>query len=115
MLAASICLEKAPTNGLTANVSEPVTAWPSQFRGVRFVYTFHLEAAMARLTRWGNSDGGLRIPKAILEAAGLHVGDEMGCRLLDSGAILLTPHHDRTDITEGKTKSLGVSRPDAKW
>lgn len=46
---------------------------------------------MARLTRWGNSNGGLRIPKVILEGAGLRVGDEISCRLLDSGAILLTP------------------------
>lgn len=46
---------------------------------------------MARLTRWGNSVGGLRLPKAIVEAAGLQLGDEVSCRLLDSGAILLTP------------------------
>lgn len=46
---------------------------------------------MAKLTRWGNSVGGLRLPKAIVEAAGLRVGDELSCRLLDSGAILLTP------------------------
>lgn len=70
---------------------------------------------MARLTRWGNSDGGLRIPKAILEAAGLRVGDEIGCRLLDSGAILLTPHKGRIDISGGQAKSLEVQRPDAKW
>lgn len=46
---------------------------------------------MARLTKWGNSQGGLRLPKAIIEAAGLRVGDEIRCRLLDSGSILLTP------------------------
>ena len=42
---------------------------------------------MAKLTRWGNSVGGLRLPKAIIEAAGLRVGDEISCRLLDSGAM----------------------------
>lgn len=42
---------------------------------------------MARLTRWGNSVGGLRLPKAIIQAAGLRGGDEVICRLLDSGAM----------------------------
>ena len=65
---------------------------PGQFSSVRIGYTFHLgEAEMAKLTRWGNSVGGLRLPKAVVEAAGLQVGDEVSCRLLDSGAILLTP------------------------
>jgi antitoxin component of MazEF toxin-antitoxin module len=70
---------------------------------------------MARLTRWGNSDGGLRIPKAILEAAGLRVGDEIGCRLLDNGTVLLTPRKGQIDISEGHAESLGVSPPEAKW
>lgn len=70
---------------------------------------------MVRLTRWGNSDEGLRILKAILEAAGLHVGDEMGCRRLDSDAILLTPRKGRVDIPEGQKKSLEGCRPDTKW
>jgi antitoxin component of MazEF toxin-antitoxin module len=46
---------------------------------------------MTKLTRWGNSIGGLRLPKAIIEAAGLRVGDELTCRLLDNGTVLLTP------------------------
>lgn len=70
---------------------------------------------MARLTRWGNSDGGLRIPKPVLEAAGLRVGDEIGCRLLDSGAILLTPHKGRIDISEVSSKSAKAKLPCAKW
>jgi len=70
---------------------------------------------MARLTRWGNSDGGLRIPKPILEAAGLQVGDEIGCRLLDSGAILLTPRKGRIDISEGEAEPLEASRQYVKW
>lgn len=60
---------------------------------------------MARLTRWGNSDGGLRIPKHIVDAAGLRVVDEIGCRLLDSGAILLIPRTGRVDISEGNAKA----------
>jgi antitoxin component of MazEF toxin-antitoxin module len=42
---------------------------------------------MAKLTKWGNSIGGFRLPKAIIEAAGLRVGDELACRLLDNGTI----------------------------
>ena len=70
---------------------------------------------MTRLTRWGNSDGGLRLPKAIIEAAGLTVGDEVGCRLLDSGVILLTPRKGRIAISDAQAKPSKVVRPDAKW
>lgn len=70
---------------------------------------------MARLTRWGNSDGGLRIPKAILEAAGLQVGDEIGCRLLDNGTVLLTPRRGQIDISEGQVGPRNTSQPAAKW
>lgn len=70
---------------------------------------------MARLTRWGNSDGGLRIPKPILEAAGLRVGDEIGCRLLDSGAILLTPRKGRIDISQDQVTAPQIKQPEPKW
>jgi len=70
---------------------------------------------MARLTCWGNSDGGLRIPKPILEAAGLRVGDEIGCRLLDSGAILLTPLQGLITISEGESITPKGKHPDLKW
>ena len=70
---------------------------------------------MARLTRWGNSDGGLRIPKAILETAGLRVGDEIGCRLLDNGTILLTPFRTKIDISQVTVSSLILPRSDPKW
>ena len=76
---------------------------------------FHLEVIVARLTRWGNSLGGLRIPQAILEAAGLHVGDELGCRLLDNGTILLTPHKGRVGISEGQAKLEPANQLDDKW
>lgn len=70
---------------------------------------------MARLTRWGNSDGGLRIPKAILEAAGLRVGDEIGFRLLDSGSILLTPCKKFIDISEAQRTSEMTTQAELKW
>lgn len=69
---------------------------------------------MARLTRWGNSDGGLRIPKAILEAAGLRVGDEIGCRLLDNGTVLLTPRKGLLAVSK-ELEFTGISRPELKW
>ena len=70
---------------------------------------------MARLTRWGNSNGGLRIPKAILEATGLRVGDEIGCRLMDDGTIRLTPCKGRIDISEGQGMPLEIRQPDSRW
>lgn len=70
---------------------------------------------MARLTRWGNSGGGLRIPKHIVDAAGLRVGDEIGCRLLDSGAILLIPRTGRADISKGNAKAEIDKNVETKW
>lgn len=58
---------------------------------------------------------GPRLPKTILETAGLHVGDEISCRLLDSGAILLTPLKGRMQISEGTAKPQGVKQSDVKW
>ena len=76
---------------------------------------FRWEVIMARLTRWGNSDGGIRIPKPILEAAGLRVGDEIGYRLLDNGSILLIPRKERIDISEASSKSAKAKLPSTKW
>jgi antitoxin MazE len=45
---------------------------------------------MQRLTRWGNSTG-VRLPAAVIEAAGLKVGDYCYVRLLDSGDIRIRP------------------------
>jgi antitoxin component of MazEF toxin-antitoxin module len=70
---------------------------------------------MARLTRWGNSNGGLRIPKPILEAAGLCVGDEIRCRLRDDGTILLTPRKERKDISDNQTTASTARKSDMKW
>lgn len=69
---------------------------------------------MAKLTRWGNSIGGLRLPKAIIEGAGLRVGDEVSCRLLDSGTILLTPLRAMTEAQREPTIAASI-RPSTKW
>lgn len=43
-----------------------------------------------KLTLWGNS-AGLRISAAVMESAGLKVGDYVDVRLLDSGDIRVRP------------------------
>ena len=45
---------------------------------------------MQRLTRWGNSTG-IRLPRSVLEAAGLKVGDYCYVRTLDSGELRIRP------------------------
>lgn len=41
-----------------------------------------------KLSRWGNS-AGLRLPRHVLECAGLQIGDEVYVRALDSGDVLV--------------------------
>lgn len=43
-----------------------------------------------RINRWGHSSG-LRIPRAVMDVAGLKIGDEVHVRVLDSGDVLVTP------------------------
>ena len=43
-----------------------------------------------RLCRWGNSTG-LRLPKSLLETAGLAAGGYVSLRLLDNGDIRVRP------------------------
>jgi antitoxin component of MazEF toxin-antitoxin module len=68
---------------------------------------------MARLTKWGNSQGGLRLPKTLIEAAGLRVGDEVICRLLDNGTILLTPL--RVVAEAQMITAVAAPSPRARW
>lgn len=70
---------------------------------------------MAKLTRWGNSVGGLRLPKAIIEASGLRVGDEINCRLLDSGAILLTPRRQTVQLVADDGASNSLQGSTVEW
>jgi len=69
---------------------------------------------MAKLTKWGNSIGGLRLPKAVIEAAGLRVGDELTCRLLDNGTVLLTPLRPMREV-QLEPAVAAPTRPSMKW
>ena len=66
------------------------------------------------ITRWGNSNGGVRIPQTILGAADLRVGDTLSCRLLDSGVILLTPVKGKIAVTEEQSL-VKEDPPETKW
>lgn len=48
-----------------------------------------------RLCRWGNSTG-LRLPKSVLEMAGLADGDYVSLRVLDNGDIRVRPVNGST-------------------
>lgn len=69
---------------------------------------------MAKLTKWGNSIGGLRLPKAIIEAGGLRVGDELTCRLLDNGTVLLTPLRAMREAQQEPAVAASIP-PAMKW
>lgn len=43
-----------------------------------------------KLNRWGHS-AGLRIPSAVMDVAGLKIGDKVHVRVLNSGDVLVTP------------------------
>ena len=69
-----------------------------------------------RLSRWGNS-AGLRLPAAVMEAAGLKIGDYVFVRLMDSGDIRVRPAKKVSapaGIDEGE---VGAAKPaaDEPW
>jgi len=69
---------------------------------------------MARITKWGNSNGGLRLPQTVLDAAGLRVGDDLVCRLLDNGSILLTPRKGTVAIASNQLVLMAPKTPPTK-
>lgn len=68
-----------------------------------------------RLCRWGNSTG-LRIPKVVLEAAGLKPGRAVALRLLDNGDIRMRPvgPAQPADAAPGMTESADEENP-SEW
>jgi antitoxin MazE len=63
---------------------------------------------MQRLTRWGNSTG-MRLPAAVLEAAGLRAGDYCHVRLLDSGDIRIRPARGAVQAQPDTTETKKVA------
>ena len=69
-----------------------------------------------RLCRWGNSTG-LRLPKSVLEMAGLAAGGYVSLRVLDNGDIRVRPVNgcvsaEPSICTEG---SSPLEDEDASW
>lgn len=68
-----------------------------------------------RLCRWGNSTG-LRIPKVVLEAAGLKPGRAVALRLLDNGDIRLRPvGPSQCADAASATSDKAVAEPPTEW
>ncbi len=68
---------------------------------------------MPKICRWGNSLG-LRLPKEIASAAGLVSGVLVRVRLLDSGALLVTPVAGTVSILATDTVARMPKNP-TKW
>lgn len=65
-------------------------------------------ALTQKLTRWGASCG-VRIPKPILNAAGLRPGDYVHIRLMDSGDLRLRP------VTNSQPAEPLVVKEKSEW
>ena len=61
-----------------------------------------------RLNRWGHSVG-LRLPKSVLEAAGLTERSAVSIRLLDSGEIRLRPLRNIVPAESGGSETVNAS------
>lgn len=66
---------------------------------------------MPKISRWGNSLG-VRLPKEIAAAAGLVSGDLVRVRLMDCGALMVTPIVGQVAITD---KAEVMPKKEAKW
>jgi antitoxin component of MazEF toxin-antitoxin module len=60
-----------------------------------------------RLSRWGHSTG-LRVPRHVLECAGLRAGDEVYVRALENGDVLIRAVKPRPDVFD---ESVGRPAP----
>lgn len=72
-----------------------------------------------RLSRWGHSTG-LRVPRHVLECAGLRAGDEVYVRALETGDVLIRavkPRPDAFDESAGRAapKELTEAEILAGW
>jgi antitoxin component of MazEF toxin-antitoxin module len=54
------------------------------------------------------------LPQTVLDAAGLRVGDDLVCRLLDNGSILLTPRKGTVAIASNQVVQMAPKKPPTK-
>lgn len=54
---------------------------------------------MSMVCKWGHSLG-VRLPKAVAEAAGVKEGTEVSVRLLDNGCLLVIPHQNKIVVSQ---------------
>jgi antitoxin MazE len=54
---------------------------------------------VAKVQRWGNSQG-VRLPKSVLDLAGIGVGDEVEINVSEGGIIVTKVAHPKYDLTE---------------
>jgi antitoxin component of MazEF toxin-antitoxin module len=73
-----------------------------------------MEAILQKLTRWGGS-AGLRLPAAVIEAAGLKVGDSVYVRLLDSGDIRLRPCKAAQIVPVESDHKTSAKEDESQW
>ncbi|MBK1683235.1 hypothetical protein CKO18_06555 [Rhodoferax fermentans] len=71
-------------------------------------YSEHPAMSNTRLNRWGHSVG-LRLPKSVLEAAGLSARSAVSIRLLDSGDIRIRPVRNITPAESDGTEAVNAS------
>lgn len=76
-------------------------------------YTFVKGVNMTAICKWGNSFG-LRLPKSVMQEAGLKSGSEVGVRLLDDGSILVTPRKGKIAVSE-RHALVKENPPEKKW
>ena len=60
---------------------------------------------MTKICKWGNSLG-LRLPAPIATAAGLKTGNHVGVRLLDNGALLVTPRAGAVAVANAHVQEM---------
>jgi len=80
---------------------------------VHIGYTFVKGVNMTAICKWGNSFG-LRLPKSVMQEAGLKSGSEVGVRLLDDGSILITPRKGKIVVNENHSMAQ-ANPPEVKW
>lgn len=68
---------------------------------------------MSKICKWGNSLG-LRLPAPIAQVAGLKNGSLVSVRLLDNGAVLITPLNS-VEVVKAQNVKVKTRAASSKW